>query len=71
MSEPTRTRIQFDASSRCVEQIDQIVTMTDTPTRADAIRGAIKWYLLLLRRAEEDGYVTFVRKDGTPERWIL
>ncbi|MGO8790348.1 MAG: hypothetical protein ACLQVL_23610 [Terriglobia bacterium] len=61
----------FDASEELMKQIDEIQKRTDSTTRAETIRKALKTYDALTRKVKEGKDVGLVDADGKIERLIL
>ena len=69
-----KQRLQFDASSRVIEKLNELAVEHDASSRAEVIRNAVNLYARLTQLIKEDGMhgeFRLVRKDGTIERWRL
>ena len=61
----------FDASEELIKQIDEIQKRTDSNTRAEAIRKALKTYDVLTRKLKDGKEAALVDSDGKIEKLII
>jgi len=61
----------FDASDELMKQIDELQKRTDSTTRAETIRKALKTYDALTRKVREGKEIGLVDADGKIEKLIL
>ena len=58
-----KVRLQFDFSEEAVQRLDGLVTATESATRAEGIRNALRVYDYLVRK-DKDGYEIELVKEG-------
>ena len=58
-----KVRLQFDFSEEAVQRLDGLVTATESATRAEVIRNALRVYDYLVRK-DKDGYEIELVKEG-------
>lgn len=63
--------IGFEASDDLIRQIDELKRRTDSTTRAEIFRKALKTYEVLTRKAKEGKEITMVDSEGKLETIIL
>lgn len=61
---PTYKRLQFDFADYAVNRLDQLVAETESSSRAEVIRDALKLYEHLLMRAKEGYDIQLCKDDG-------
>ncbi len=60
---PKRTRIAFDVEKEALEQMDELAVKTNSSSRADLFRNALRVYAWWTKKQDE-GYDVVLRKDG-------
>jgi metal-responsive CopG/Arc/MetJ family transcriptional regulator len=61
----------FDASEELIKQIDEIQKRTDSTTRAEAIRKALKTYDVLTRNVKAGKEIALVDSEGKIEKLVI
>jgi metal-responsive CopG/Arc/MetJ family transcriptional regulator len=61
----------FEASEELIKQIDEIQKRTDSTTRAEAIRKALKTYEVLTRELKDGKDAALVDSHGKIEKLII
>lgn len=56
-------RLQFKFSAEAVEQLDELVELTEAATRAEVVRNALRLYAYTVKKLKS-GYTFEFKKDG-------
>jgi len=72
MKKPTaKHRLQFDFSDKAIEQIDELVILTEAASRAEVIRNALKLMSLYMKLKKANGGELIVKDWNAKETIIL
>ncbi len=61
---PDMVKVQFESTVGTSERIDELVKVSDAPSRAELIRRAIRLFGFLLTECDLSAGVEVTRKDG-------
>lgn len=69
--EPEMPLLAFDANEKMVELIDELKNSTDSPSRAEAIRQAIKLYKVLTDIKQAGGRLGVLDEKGDVVKEVI
>jgi Ribbon-helix-helix protein, copG family len=68
---PERLRFQLELSRAAMERLDELVTSTDSSSRAEVIRRALGFYELLIEQTKAGRGVEIVDDRGNRQQLIV
>jgi len=64
LSKKEKIRVQFEFAPEALARLDALKEVTDAPTRAEAVRSALRFYEWLVNEAKRGSTIMTLDEDG-------